>query len=355
MKLEFLNLLRSPIDRGELEVIEKEMKNGEIYQGKLKCKVSGKEFPIINYIPRLIEKDNYSESWGELWVNTVKQVRDSYTGDSFYYDCIFGKHSEENEIKPGYSMFGFDWPEDLSGQRVLEIGPGTGCCTEHLIKSGCELICLDMSHGIDTFEEEWLTNPNVHVVQADMTHGVLEHDLFDRIWLFQVLQHTPDPEQTLKDIKPYLKEGGEISFTSYSGKFYPWWLFFTKNRSYEWVHRWTKFWMPFKYYPQKVLSVFGLPILPKIYNRFTRWIDPRNIYFRVLQGDYKESPQGRIYAKNKDKQQLFELAVVNTHDAITPEYTNGAHIPVVVKWTENAKYKNIRAWGKGGVRVKANK
>jgi len=355
MKLEFLNLLRSPVNRGELELIEKEMRNGEIYQGKLKCKVSGKEFPIINYIPRLIEKDNYSESWGELWVNTVKQVRDSYTGDLFYYDCIFGKHSEENEIKPGYSMFGFEWSKDLSGQMVLEIGPGTGCCTEHLIHTGCELVCLDMSHAVDTFEEEWLIMPNVHVVQADITQKVLDTDLFDKIWMFQVLQHTPDPSKTLKDVKPYLKEDGEISFTSYSGKFYPWWLFYTKNRPYDWVRKWTKFWLPFKYYPQKVLWTLKSPFLIKAFNRVFNWVDPRNIYFQVLNGLYKESKQARLYAKNRDKDQLFELTVVNTFDAITPEYTNGATIPVVVKWTEEAGYKNIKAWGKGGVRIIASK
>jgi len=355
MKLQLLNTLRSPNHKAPLELIEKTEKNGEVFSGTLQCTVSKETYPIVNYIPRLVSKENYSSSWGELWKNTASLVRDSSTGDTFYHDCIFGKHSENNEIKEGYNMFGFEWPKDLSGQKILEIGPGTGCCTEHLIHTGAEIYALDMSDAVDTFPEEWLTHPNLHVIQADMTTGVLQHDEFDRIWLFQVLQHTPDPSQTLKDIKPYLKEGGEISFTSYSGKFYPWWLFYTKNRSYEWVYKWTKFWMPFKYYPQKFLSFFGLPILPKIYNRLTMWVDPRNIYFRTLNGDYKEAPPARLYAKNKDKKQLFDLAVVNTHDAITPEYTNGAHIPVVVDWTEKAGYNNIRAWGEGGVRIKANR
>jgi len=355
MKLEFLKYLRSPNNKAELVLLDATEKNGEIYSGTLRCSESGNEYPIIKYIPRLVSKENYSSSWGELWKNTATLVRDSSTGDTFYHDCIFGKHSEENEVKEGYNMFGFEWPKNLSGQKILEIGPGTGCCTEHLIETGGEIFSLDMSDAVDTFPEEWLIKPNLHVVQADMTEGVLAENLFDRIWLFQVLQHTPKPEETLKDIKPYLKDGGEISFTSYSGKFYPWWLFYTKNRSYEWVHKWTRFWMLIKYYPQKFLSFFGLPILPKIYNRLTMWVDPRNIYFRTLNGEYKESPQGRLYAKNKDKKQLFELSVLNTHDAITPEYTNGAHIPVVVEWTKEAGYKNIRSWGKGGVRIKANK
>jgi len=353
MKLKFLKYLRSPNHHGQLELLDPEEKNGEIFSGILKCKKSGDEYPIVRYIPRLVSKKNYSSSWGELWKNTASLVRDSSTGDLFYHDCIFGKHSEDNSVKEGYSMFGFEWPKDLSGQKVLEIGPGTGCCTEHLIKTGAEIVSLDMSDAVDTFPEAWLLQPNLHVVQADMTQGVLTEETFDRIWLFQVLQHTPKPSQTLIDIKPYLKIGGEISFTSYSGKFYPWWLFFTKNRRYDWVRKWTKFWMPIKYYPQKFLSIFRIPLLPKIYNRLTMWVDPRNIYFRVLNGDYKESPPGRLYAKNGDKDEVFELAVLNTHDAITPEYTNGAHIPVVVKWTEDAGYKDIRSWGEKGVRIKA--
>ena len=89
MKKKFLEYLRSPVHKAKLEIVKGEERNGEIYSGTLRCTASGKEYPIINYIPRFVSKENYSESWGELWTNTVKLVRDSSTGDSFYYDCIF--------------------------------------------------------------------------------------------------------------------------------------------------------------------------------------------------------------------------------------------------------------------------
>jgi len=74
MKLQLLNTLRSPNHKAPLELIEKTEKNGEVFSGTLQCTVSKETYPIVNYIPRLVSKENYSSSWGELWKNTASLV-----------------------------------------------------------------------------------------------------------------------------------------------------------------------------------------------------------------------------------------------------------------------------------------
>ena len=105
MKSNLLTKIQCPSCKSELLIKEKKMKNNEIFEGKIICTKCKEEYEITNYIPRFVKKENYSESWGELWRKTGKTLRDSDTGDTFYYDTIFGKWSEKNTGEKGYSPF----------------------------------------------------------------------------------------------------------------------------------------------------------------------------------------------------------------------------------------------------------
>ena len=140
MKETLLNFIQCPICESRFIVNNPVEKNGEIYEGSLKCEKCQIEYDIINYIPRFIKQNNYSSSWGELWGNSGNTLRDSDTGSSFYYDTLFGKWSEENLGDLGCSPFGFEWGTNLKGERILEIGPGLGVCTEHLVNTGAEIL-----------------------------------------------------------------------------------------------------------------------------------------------------------------------------------------------------------------------
>ncbi len=355
MKKKILNFLKCPKCDSEFMLDNIVEKNGEIYEGVITCKKCNLFFPIKNYIPRFIESKNYSKSWGELWKNTAKIVRDSCTGDTFYYDVIFGKYAEDNKGRKGFSMFGFEWQTRLFGQDIIEVGAGTGCCTEHLVKTGANILSVDMSDAIDTLSEELLTSSNLNVIQADINSGVIKNNMFDRIWLFQVLQHTPNPPATLKFLHTLLKRGGEISFTSYASSFYPWYWHLTKNMSYKSVYKMVKLFLPFKYYGQKFFDKAGLQFFKKLIVRLMEPVDPRNLYFNTLEGLAYDTPAGRLYDKTGNKNIVVNLAVLNTFDRITPIYTNGADHETVKKWSMEAGFKNIKIWGKSGVRVRANK
>ena len=354
MKKNLLSKIQCPDCKSRLKIKDAKIKNNEYYEGKIICTNCKKEYEIKNYVPRFVDQKNYSESWGELWKNTGKTLRDSDTGATFYYDSIFGKWSETNVNKKGYSPFGFEWEKNLKGKNILEIGPGLGVCTEHLVKTNADLLSVDMSNAIDAFPEQLFINKNLNVIQADINSGIIKENQFDKIWMFQVLQHTPSPLDTLKQIYKLLKSGGEISFTSYGICYHPY-RFITKRLSFNSVYKLLEIMLPIKYKLQKIFIKLRLSFIAKLIHLISHPIDPRNLYFDTIEGNKNDWLTGKLYSKTKDKKQLLWYTVVNTFDAITPEYVNGASHEQVRKWTENAGYRDIKIWGKSGVRVKAKK
>lgn len=355
MKYDLADLLCCPGCQGRLEVAAATEKNGEIVTGRLRCARCATSFPVINFIPRLVDKANYSSSWGKLWRETAEIARDSFTGVPFYYNAIHGQYSENGRWQDGYSPFGFEWPTDLKGQAVLEVGPGTGNCSEHLVNTGADLVCVDMSNAVDTFPEALLTRPNINVIQGDVNNAILRTESFDRIWLFQVLQHTPSPPDTLKTMQALLKPGGELAFTSYAGRFNPWYYRFTRRLDDETAWRLIAYWVPrlvpLKYRLQKA----RLPILSRLLVKLLHPVDPRNMYFNTLEGHADDYVHGVLWNRTHDRELLMKYVILNTFDRITPRYTNSADHPTIERWSREAGFSSVQTWGKSGVRARAIK
>ena len=355
MKPALLERLRCPRCSGTLRIEGGEAHADEIETGELACEACAGHFPIRRFVPRLVPGSNYSRSWGKLWQETGHLLRDSFTGIPFHENVLHGEFSEEPGADDGRSPFGFAWPRDLTGQRVLEVGTGTGNLTEHLVRTGADVVSVDMSEAIDTLPEELLRQPNLNVVQADINTPVLERGSFDRIWMFQVLQHTPSPPDTLRGLKNLLKDGGEIAFTSYGGeRFRAWYYPLTKRLPDRLAWRLTAFLVP-KLVPLKYwLMKRRIPVVSPVLVKLLGPIDPRNIYFQTLEGEADRYIHGVIWKRTGDRDLLMKYIVINTFDRITPDYTNTATHETVTHWLlESAGYSSAETWGRSGVRAKA--
>jgi SAM-dependent methyltransferase len=102
------------------------------------------------------------------------------------------------------------------GERVLEIGPGTGYYTLDLARwlvpgGSVEIFDLQqefLDHTMERAVEQGLTN--VHATQGDATALPFEDDSFDGVVLTAVLGEIPDQDAALSEIARVLRPGGRL-------------------------------------------------------------------------------------------------------------------------------------------------
>jgi SAM-dependent methyltransferase len=102
------------------------------------------------------------------------------------------------------------------GERVLEIGPGTGYYTLDLAEwvgpaGAVEIFDLQremLDHTMRRVAERGLEN--VHDTQGDAQRLPYETDSFDAAVLITVLGEIPDQDAALREIKRVLKPGGRL-------------------------------------------------------------------------------------------------------------------------------------------------
>jgi len=102
------------------------------------------------------------------------------------------------------------------GERILEVGPGTGYYTLEVaewVKPDGEVDILDLQdemlgHTMRRAGERGLAN--VNPTQSDATSMPFEDDTYDGAYLAAVLGETPDQEAAIRELARVLKPGGRL-------------------------------------------------------------------------------------------------------------------------------------------------
>jgi SAM-dependent methyltransferase len=102
------------------------------------------------------------------------------------------------------------------GERVLEVGPGTGYYTLDMaqwVKPGGQVDILDLQremldHTMRRAGEAGLAN--VTPTESDATAMPYEDGIYDAAFLVTVLGEIPDPETALREIARVLRPGGRL-------------------------------------------------------------------------------------------------------------------------------------------------
>lgn len=165
---------------------------------------SGKRHPIVNGIPRFVAQDNYAQAFGKQWKRFPKTQLDSHTGLRLSEDrlerCMWGGLS------------------DLRGKVVLEAGSGAGRFTEILLKHGAIVHSFDYSNAVEANAENNGHHVNLTLIQADIRHIPFPKFGYDYVVCLGVLQHTPDPEESIRCLWEMVKPGGALVIDHYRWK-----------------------------------------------------------------------------------------------------------------------------------------
>ena len=102
------------------------------------------------------------------------------------------------------------------GKTILETGCGAGRFTELMLESGAFMFASDLSNAVEANYENCCGYPNYFVCQADLRELPVLPEQFEIVVCIGVIQHTPDPEETIKILYSQVKPGGWLFIDHYS-------------------------------------------------------------------------------------------------------------------------------------------
>lgn len=325
MKKELLDILVCPTCSGELEV---GVSVDEIIdKGSLECSSCGKVYPISNGIPRFVPSDNYASSFGYQWNLFRKEQIDSHNGTTLSADRFWSETSWRRE--------------EMSGKWVLDAGCGAGRFLDAASKSDAQIVGIDISSAIDAAKANLDGRDNVHFIQASIYELPFRDCTFDLGYCIGVIQHTPDPEASLRSIAEMIKPDGRLAITIYSRKFYTklfskYWLRpITKRMSKERLLRLIVRVMPVAFPITEVL--FRIPVFGKVF------------MFAIPVANY-------VNEKQLSRDQRYAWAILDTFDMLSPYYDKPMTEAEAVKALREAGVEAVRLSNPGlnlvGERIK---
>lgn len=166
----------------------------------LRC-AKGCEVPVQGGIPRFVGSRNYSAAFGRQWNAFRRAQLDSFSGQPI--------SRERLERVLGGSL------DVVKNRVVLEAGCGAGRFTEQLLSAGARVFACDMSRAVEANRDNCGGHDNYFVCQADLLRLPVRQGSFDVVVCVGVIQHTPNPEETIARLAAYVAPGGLLVIDHY--------------------------------------------------------------------------------------------------------------------------------------------
>jgi 2-polyprenyl-3-methyl-5-hydroxy-6-metoxy-1,4-benzoquinol methylase len=166
-------------------------------------------------IPSFVEEESYSDPFGLQWQTWAKTQLDSHTGLTITQDRL-------------HRMFG-PLSASIGEARILEAGCGAGRFTEILLRKGADVTSFDLSSAVHVNLANNLGNKNLNVFRASITEIPIDPESFDIVFCPGVIQHTPNPNDSINSLWEQVKPGGWLVFDQYRHNLSTWlrtaWIF----------------------------------------------------------------------------------------------------------------------------------
>jgi len=317
MKKKLLEILRCPECGSQLRFDGAVDSSDDLREGFLACPASHR-FPIVAGIPRFVPPENYAANFGFQWNHFKRTQLDRHSGTTITRERFFAQS--------GWT------PAELKGRLVLDVGCGAGRFADIALSTGAIVIALDYSSAIDAAVENLGSDSNLHAVQGDIFKLPFAAGVFDFVYCFGVLQHTPDVERAFAALPKVLKKGGRLAVDVYP------WLVGNIAMTKYWFRPVTKripherlfgmvqsFVRAFHPFARKVARV---PVV----GRKLRHVLPISVYDGVLPLDDK---------------QLLEWSVLDTFDMLAPAHDHPKSVRTLRRWFTAAGLHEVETFRLG--------
>jgi len=221
---------------------------------------------------------------------------------------------------------------------ILEPGSGAGRFTEIACMTGAMVFSFEYSQAIEANLENNGILENLHLFQGDIYKIPLKTGIFDKIFCFGVLQHTPNVKKAFFSMVPYLKQGGELVIDVYKKSFLSLlhWKYLlrpltkrmNKKVLYKIVEKVVPVMMPWSDTARKIAGKAGARLFPIIsYGSFDM---PEN-----LKRDW---------------------SILDTFDMYSPAYDNPQTLSSIKRWFEQSGFHSVKVfYGPNGIVGKGTK
>ena len=255
---------------------------------------NGRRYPIVNGIPRFVPETSYADAFGAQWNHYRTTQLDAHTGLSISRD----------RVKRG---LGEALWKHLGDAYILEAGCGAGRFTEVLLQRGAFVTSIDLSSAVEANATNFPPDERHRIAQANIIHMPFAPGQYDVVFCLGVVQHTPDPDQTIRALAAQVKPGGWLAFDHYTYSLSSftklsepllrrWLMRLPPQKGIAWTERLVDWFLPLhkavrRFYPAQVL--------------LSR-VSPVRCYYHSLPA--------------LNDQQQREWALLDTHDALTSWY-----------------------------------
>lgn len=179
-----------------------------VHEGERMVCAKGHAFPVKDGIPRLLlGTDTYADAFGEQWNLYRTTQLDSYTGSTISRDRLRRCLGEEL------------WARLHGTARVdvLEVGCGAGRFTEVLLENAAaHVTSADLSSAVEANQVNCPQSPRHRIVQCDVTALPYRPGSYPLVVCLGVIQHTPDPQRTIRALYEATAPGGWLVIDHYT-------------------------------------------------------------------------------------------------------------------------------------------
>ncbi len=234
MRKRLLSLLLCPACGTDgLEVVATGLEGEEILEGAIQCRGCGKEYPIVNGIPRMLpEAFDYfprdrarADSSGSEAANDAdaKDLRLTVQNYSAYQGKAYAPLADRLDNRRILELRTSLDLADFEGKVCLDAGCGVGRLSRTMAKAPAELVVgFDAGYAVDAAKEKSKEFENIEWVQADILRPPFKLGSFDRVISIGVLNLTARPDVGFVKLANLVKKGGTLSLYVHLFGYVPW-------------------------------------------------------------------------------------------------------------------------------------